>query len=107
MFDRLPQLKDQRWISIGRLDINTTGLVLFTTDGDWRIAVHPSIQIDREYAVRVFGEVDSAVIELKEGVLLEDGMAKFTDISPAGGKGMNQWFHVTLLEGRNREVRRL
>ncbi|MEC7376558.1 MAG: 23S rRNA pseudouridine(2605) synthase RluB, partial [Pseudomonadota bacterium] len=68
----------------------------------------PSSQIDREYAVRVFGEVDDAMIErLLEGVLLEDGMAKFSDITPAGGSGMNRWFHVTLLEGRNREVRRL
>ncbi|UCJ15715.1 pseudouridine synthase [Pseudomonas sp. MM211] len=110
VFDRLPRPKEGRWINIGRLDINTTGLLMFTTDGELaNRLMHPSYQMDREYAVRVRGEVDEEMIErLKAGVMLEDGPAKFTDIKEApGGEGFNHWYHCVVMEGRNREVRRL
>jgi len=109
VFDDLPELKGQRWINIGRLDINTTGLLLFSTDGNFaNHMMHPSSMIDREYACRIFGEVDQIKLDnLRHGVELEDGKAKFNDIQAAGAGESNQWFHVVLLEGKNREVRRL
>lgn len=110
VFERLPRLKVGRWINIGRLDINTSGLLLFTTDGELaNRLMHPSYQMDREYAVRVRGEVTEEMIEnLKQGIMLEDGLAKFSDIKAAPeGDGLNRWFHCVVMEGRNREVRRL
>ena len=109
VFDHLPKTKNERWINVGRLDINTSGLLLFTTDGELaNKPMHPSSGVDREYAVRVRGDVDQDMINrLKEGVLLEDGMASFTDVRYFDGEGQNKWYHVVLMEGRNREVRRL
>jgi len=109
IFDRLPQVKDGRWVAIGRLDINTTGLLLLTTDGELAHGMmHPSSSVDREYACRIRGEASEETLNrLKEGVELNDGPAAFSDIQGGGGSGENHWYHVTIMEGRNREVRRL
>lgn len=109
VFKRLPKPRQGRWVAVGRLDVNTSGLLLFTTDGELaRRLMHPRYQVEREYAVRVLGTVTPETIaRLGSGVTLEDGPARFDRIVPAGGKGANQWFHVTVHEGRTRLVRRL
>ncbi len=109
VYEQLPQLNNSRWISVGRLDINTSGLLLFTNDGELaEKMMHPRYEVEREYAVRVLGEVTEAILQqLRTGVSLADGPGKFDNIVFAGGDGANQWFHVILKEGRQREVRRL
>ena len=112
VFRKLPELESGRWIAVGRLDINTSGLLLMTNSGELaRRLTHPSFEMVRTYAVRVLGTVDEQVLQrLRNGVELDDGPAKFATIEPGeneDGQGANQWFTVTVLQGRNRVVRRL
>ena len=107
VFDLLPE--NTRWIMVGRLDLNTSGLLLFTNNGELaNKLMHPSAQIDREYAVRVLGKVkEEHIKKLINGVELEDGFAKFHKVTQGGGEGANRWYQVVIKEGRKREVRRL
>jgi 23S rRNA pseudouridine2605 synthase len=109
VFDKLPKLKTGKWIAIGRLDMNTSGLLMFTTSGELANRfMHPRYEVEREYAVRIFGELtEGQIAQLKVGIELEDGPANFDSIIPQGGEGANHWYQVILREGRNREVRRL
>ena len=109
IFDTLPKLKSGRWVSVGRLDINTSGLILFTNDGSLaNQMMHPSSNIEREYVARVHGKVTDEILQnLTNGVKLEDGFAKFTDVQGGRKGNTNQWFAMVIMEGRTREVRRL
>lgn len=109
VFDKLPYIKGGRWVAIGRLDMNTSGLLIFTTSGELaNHFMHPRYEVEREYAVRIFGELtEGQLLQLSQGIELEDGPANFDVIHPLGGEGANHWYKVILREGRNREVRRL
>lgn len=109
VFDKLPKLRGMKWIAIGRLDFNTSGLLIFTTSGDLaNRLMHPRFEVEREYAVRVQGSLTELQMQqlLTEGVMLEDGLVKFDKLTDEGGEGYNHWYRLILKEGRNRVVRR-
>lgn len=109
VFDNLPRLRGGRWIAVGRLDFNTGGLLILTTSGELAARLmHPRYEIEREYAVRIAGELTQEQVErLHNGIELDDGVARFDQVTDEGGRGLNHWYRVILREGRNREVRRI
>ncbi len=109
VFEHLPKIDNGRWIIVGRLDINTSGLLLFTNNGELaHRLMHPSSELQREYSVRVLGEVTQEILgQLRKGVELEDGPARFDGLRDLGGEGANHWYQVMLREGRNREIHRM
>lgn len=109
VFDDLPKLRHERWVTVGRLDVGTSGLLILTTDGALaHRLMHPSTGIDREYAVRVDGVLgDDAIEALKTGVVIDGEVQRFSDVQYYDGRGSNHWYHVVLMEGKNREVRKL
>ena len=109
VFEKLPKVNGGRWVSVGRLDLNTGGLLLFTTNGELaNRLMHPRFEVEREYAVRVMGEItDEHKERLLAGIQIEEDLCKFDSIEDRGGEGSNHWYHVVLREGKNREVRRM
>jgi 23S rRNA pseudouridine2605 synthase len=109
VFDKLPPMRRGKWLAIGRLDYNTSGLLIFTTSGELaNRLMHPRYEVEREYAVRVIGKLtEEKIRQLTRGVRLEDGMARFEVVEERGGRGLNNWYRVVLREGRNRIVRRM
>ncbi len=109
VFDQLPQLRGAKWLAVGRLDYNTSGLLIFTTSGELaNRMMHPRFAVEREYAVRIIGQLNASQLErLKNGIELSDGLAKCDAVSDEGGEGSNHWYRIVLREGRNRVVRRM